>query len=333
MRVLILTNLYPSPERPAWGTFVRSQVESLADEGIVTKVFCIDGSKSRLNYFSAIRQLRRIMCDEKFDLIHAHYGFSGWVALTQSTLPVVISYMGDDLLGTPRADGSLAPLSRVYAWVNRRLAGRFAAVIVKSTEMRAMLERSDVHVIPNGVDMQLFRPGDRYLARESLNLPSGTLSVLFAADPSIPRKRFDLAVRAVEIVAQTRPCELYPVFGRPQGELVTWMNACDALIFPSWIEGSPNAVKEAMACNLPIVASDAGDIPELLTRGEGNHSVHLTTAPESLGQNIDQQAVAMAEALSVVMDGDRSTSRAAMQDLSLPAVARQLRGIYENVLA
>jgi glycosyltransferase involved in cell wall biosynthesis len=105
------------------------------------------------------------------------------------------------------------------------------------------------------------------------------------------------------------------------------MNACDALLFPSWIEGSPNAVKEAMACNLPVVGSDAGDIPELLSRGVGNHVVPVVGEAR-----LDEQARLFADALAAALEVGRSTSRAAMEDLSAQAVAQKLRQVYERVL-
>jgi glycosyltransferase involved in cell wall biosynthesis len=190
-----------------------------------------------------------------------------------------------------------------------------------------------VYVVPNGVDLSLFRPMDREKARQELGLALESAQILFAADPAIPRKHFALAKRSVELLRQEHPCELHAIWNRPQEQLVTWMNACDALLLPSQIEGSPNVVKEAMACNLPVVAAAVGDVAELLNRCEGNRVV--TVAPEARGVgsgrgDADPIAHDFALALRDVLGRGRTRCRQAMDDLSLSAVASRLREIYER---
>ncbi|MCK4306132.1 MAG: glycosyltransferase [Candidatus Eisenbacteria sp.] len=333
MQVLILTNLYPSDRHPARGTFIHSQVRSLTSSGVKTHVLTIEGWRSRLAYLRAVAQLRREIRSSHYDLIHAHYGFSGWIALCQKTVPVVISFMGDDLLGTPGSDGSIQATSRLYAWINRKVARRYDAVIVKSKEMHARLGLSDAHVVPNGVDMDLFRQIDQSTALRHLNLHRGPARILFAADPAIPGKRYELACRAVDILGERRACELHTVYGRPQEELVYWLNACDALILPSKSEGSPNIVKEAMACNLPVVATCVGDVVSLFARCPGNRVVPCAQGAAAQASGAERCASALADALGAVLTSGRTDCRDAMADLSMEAVARRLCSIYEGVLA
>jgi teichuronic acid biosynthesis glycosyltransferase TuaC len=336
LRVLVITNLYPSVDRPGRGTFIRSQVESLSSAGIETSLLVIDGWRSRLDYLRAVGRLRQRLRTSFFDLIHAHYGYSLWVALTQGRLPVVASFLGDDILGTPDASGRIRRGSRWIATVNRAAARRCAAVIVKSEEMRARLGDPRAHVVPNGVDLGLFHPLDPEGCRRELALDPACTHILFAGDPSIPGKGYALAARAVDLHneqiggggsgAHPPAAGLHAVWGRPQEELVRWMNACDALLLTSWSEGSPNVVKEAMACNLPVVAVDVGDVAAVLARSPGNEVISRAT------RSTGGTAAALAAALGRALAHGPTRSREAMGDLSLPAVAARIRTIYEEAL-
>jgi len=326
MRVLVVTNLWPSPHRPAYGTFIRSQVESLVGVDVETEVLVIEGKRSRSAYADAVAEVRRRVRSGRFDVVHAHYGYSGWVALCQRRLPVVISFLGDDIQGTFLEDGKLHWKSRVIAAVNRRTARGAGAVIVKTEAMRRRLGMPGAHVIPNGVDLDLFRPLDRTQARQKLALPPDRTLVLFAGDPDVAVKRHPLALAAVEKLARKRDIDLLVARGRPQEEMPLWFNAANALLLASRSEGSPNVVKEAMACNLPVVATDVGDVAWLLERSPGNRVVPATVEPESALADL------LARALDDVVESGRTTGRDAMAELSLPAVARRIREVYTSVI-
>lgn len=322
-------------------------MESLAGVGVEARVVVIEGWKTPLAYLIGAVRLRREIRSSPCDLIHAHYGMSGWVALTQRDLPVVVSFLGSDLLGGHRAGGG--PLRRrIESRINQGLAPRFAAVIVKSEGMRQRIPGGEAFVVPNGVDLELFRPLDREDCLRRLGLAPGVPRILFAADPANPVKRFELARRSVALLSQRRPCELHPVFGRPQEELVRWMNACDALLLTSRSEGSPNVVKEALACNLPVVSVPVGDVPSLLADRPGNRVVEGsaaagTGAGTSAGSRAEtgagteaateELARRLADAVQEVLDRGRTRSRESMADLSLEAVARRIRSIYDDVLS
>ena len=137
--------------------------------------------------------------------------------------------------------------------------------------MAARLNCPDhVYRVPCEVDFQKFRPTGREEAREILGLDLRKKYLLFAAKPANPVKRFPLARDAASLLASRDPdVELVVVFKEPQERLALYMSACDALVFPSYHEGSPNIVKQAMACNLPIVATDVGDVREVIAGTDG----------------------------------------------------------------
>jgi teichuronic acid biosynthesis glycosyltransferase TuaC len=268
VKILVVTTMYPSEDRPALGTFVRTQVESLRRAGVDVEVLALRGGRSK--YLRGLLQLRRRLRRGDVDLVHAHYSYVGVLARMQRRVPVVVTFHGDDLLGTINARGRTTLLSRLVVRIGRALVGVVDAAIVQTERMAEGLPEARVFVLPHEVDTSLFRPLDPAQARAELGLDSAKRYVLFAASPEIPVKRFALAREAVELLrAEDLSVELLTVSEEPQPRLVQYMSACDALIFPSYQEGSPNIIKQAMACNLPIVATDVGDVREVIgsTRG------------------------------------------------------------------
>jgi teichuronic acid biosynthesis glycosyltransferase TuaC len=316
-----MTAIYPTPENPAFGAFVKTQVDQIGDAGVDVELLVLRGANRKLMYARAVGQLRRRLRDPSIDLIHAHYSYVGFVARAQRRLPVVVSFLGDDLLGTPDANGRTRPLSRMLAAAGRELADHVDAVIVKSGEMARLLRRRDVHVIPNGVDFEVFRPVQKEEARRALGLERGKRYLLFPANPGIPRKNFPLAqAAAAKLQAALPDVELLVVHREPQERLALFMNACDVLLFPSYQEGSPNIVKQAMACDTPIVGTDVGDMRELFADAEG---LEISAFDE------DEFAE---RARRLLLRGRRSQGRETIRHLAGPAVAGRVIDVYESVL-
>jgi teichuronic acid biosynthesis glycosyltransferase TuaC len=272
VKVLVATAMYPTPERPFFGAFIRSQVEALMEAGVELELLVLDGRFRKLNYPKGMFELRERLRSGDIDVVHAHYSYVGMIARTQRRVPVVLSYTGSDLLGSVAPDGTTRPRSKVTAAAARLVGENVDAVIVKSKAMAERLKRRDVHVIPHGVDFDVFRPVQKAAAREALGLDASRQYVLFAASPRKVVKRYPLAAAAVTELATTDPSiELIVIHRETQERLALYMNAADVLAFPSFQEGSPNIVKQAMACNLPIVATDVGDVREVIGQTEGCH--------------------------------------------------------------
>jgi glycosyltransferase involved in cell wall biosynthesis len=318
--------MWPTEERPWYGSFVRSQAESLRRLGVSVDVHPIRGHESRLAYAAAIPALRRrTRRAGAYDLVHAHYGHSGLVArLAAPRLPLVLSYCGDDLLGTRDATGALTPRSRVEAAVFRRLARACDATITKSREMEERLPasaRARNHVIPNGVDLERFAPVPRDEARSRLGW-GGERVVLFAADPAVATKNHALAAAAVERLGGELPdVRLHVASGTPPDEMPLVMSAADALVLTSRSEGSPNVVKEAMAAELPVVATPVGDVRERIGGVDGCH----VKPPEP-----DAIAAGLAAALR---SGRSPEARRAVAAIGLERVAERILAVYEEAVA
>jgi teichuronic acid biosynthesis glycosyltransferase TuaC len=319
-RVLVVTNLWPTESDPGYGSFVQAQMESLRPLGVEFDTLFIDGRASRWNYLRAISRMRALLRKKHYDLIHAHFGLSGWVARCQLRVPVVVSFMGDDVLGRPRRNGSITAYGRFLQASSFVLARIVAASIVKSAEMKAKLLLASAEIIPNGVDLNAFRPMDRNEACKALGLDPAKKYVLFPYDPAEQRKRYDLIQAAVEEArAQNPAIEILHARGVPRERMPLYMNAADVLVLASIFEGSPNAVKEAMAVNLPVVAVDVGDVRELIGSTDGCYIVPREVEP-------------MAEKIvEVCRRAARTRGREAIARLSIEKVAERVVAVYARV--
>ena len=323
--VLMVTNMWPHPDVPNYGIFVKRQVDSLIEAGVRCDVLFVRGFRSPLAYAAAALRLLVTSLRERgrYRLVHAHGGETLIPALFALGAPRVVSFSGDDLLGTPRPDGSLSRASRVKAAVLRRLSHGARRTITKSRELESRLPapvRARNSVVPNGVDRDLFAPRDRGAARAELGWPPEERVALFAADPAVERKRHPLAAAACE-EAGRRGVELrlHVAAGAKPDEMPALMNAADCLLLTSAIEGSPNVVKEALMCDLPVVSTDVGDVAELI-EGVSPSRVCRDT-PAALADGL----------VSVLEAGGRSDGRARSEWLDQRRIAERLNALYEEV--
>jgi glycosyltransferase involved in cell wall biosynthesis len=322
MKILVITAIYPTSEKPAIGTFVHTQVESLRRAGLDVDVLFLSGQSRKLIYPKGIVQLRRRLAHSGTRLVHAHYSYVGMVARTQWSVPVVVTYHGSDILGAVNARGCVSWCGKVSTTAGRLLSRYVDAVIVQSAQMADTIRSAkNVYIIPCEIDFDLFRPQPKDEARAALSLHPDKKYLLFAANPNIPVKRFSLAHAVAERLRRNDPSiELLTVYQEPQARLPLYMNACDALILSSYQEGSPNVVKQAMACNLPVVATDVGDVRELISNTGGCYICRpdVNDFVECLGQILHSQR--------------RTQGREHVRDLDRSVVAQRLIYVYEETL-
>ncbi len=314
-RVLVVTNMYPDAQNPDFGTFIQEQVEGLRARDLDVDVLVVGGKRRKLSYVDGARSFRRRLHEYRYDLIHAHYVFSGIVARLQCRYPILLTHHGIEVL-----QGWTAPLS----WVVSRLVDR---VIVTSRGMQRALGLPRVDVIPCGVNLELFRPQPKQTARTKLNLAPDKKLVLFAGLLR-PEKRLDVIEAAVEMLRlsgderlrrEDERVELIVATGQPHERIPLYMNASDVLVLASDFEGSPVVIKEAMACNLPIVSVDVGDVAQVIGDTEGCYICRREPAD-------------MAQKLRLALDrGKRTDGRRAVQHLGLDATVDNLLRIYEEL--
>lgn len=256
MKVLFVSS---GNSRSGISPIVMNQALSLQKQGIEVDFFLIKGRGIR-GYLSNIPAFRRKCRESKYDLLHAHYFDSALVpTLSFITVPLIVSLMGSDVHESPASRWLMKLFSRI-SW---------AAVIVKSEDLQKKSGIREAHIIPNGIDLEKFQPMDKQEARKSLSLDPEKKYILFMAIPARPEKNFKLAEEAAGLL-NDKQVELLVVHGIENEKVATWLNAADVLLMTSLWEGSPNVVKEAMACNKPVVSTRVGDVGSLLDGVEGS---------------------------------------------------------------
>lgn len=321
-RVLMVTGAYPTEQRPHWGTFIKSQADSLSAAGLVVEVIQPKPGPVALRYARSAIQVFLKTLTGHFDLVHGHYGTWCLVARMQWTTPVVASFLGTDLLGIVAADGGYSNKGSLFIHLSRWLCHRVDAVIVKSEGMKKAASGGNVFVIPNGVDFELFHPILRTEARAAIGWDQDRYYVLFGNDPKIPVKNLALAQAAIACLrSRGISAELVVASGLPQTKLVQYINASNALILSSIAEGSPNIVKETMACNVPVVSTDVGDVSQVIGRTKG-----CSICPHDPAA----LATALEQALQYT---EPTTGRADIMHLDRSVVAKQVIAVYEKVIS
>ena len=250
--------------------FVRSQFESLKEKGLDMILFPIVGH-GVVAHLRATWELRKLVLREKPDIVHAHYSICGYVA-SMSTLflkpKVVVSILGS----FPKKNLKL----RIVRFFIKHIWDR---TLVKSQRTADQLGL-DLPVIPNGVNLDQFHLMDHMEAREACQFTIDKKYIIWCSHPSRSEKRYSLAQDAVALLHDDDVI-LYPVFDHIHDDVVRYMCAADALLLTSVSEGSPNVIKEAMACNCPIVSTDVGDVRWVTADVEGTY-VADNDDPESI---------------------------------------------------
>ena len=329
-------------------SFVQSQFDSLKAEGLDMVLFPIKG-KGWKGYLKAVFALRKVVKRERPDIIHAHYSTCGFVAslacLGMRKKPKILV----SILGSFPTKG--AKWRRVR-WAIQHL---WDGVLTKSERTREQLGL-DLPVIPNGVNLDIFHPMDQAEARKKVGFaPKDKLQttnhkyIIWCSNPERVEKNWPLAEEAVAVANQhlslvadsqttnyKPPITLVPVYNKTPEEVCTYMNAADCLLLTSDSEGSPNVIKEAMACNCPIVTTDVGDVRERLVNLEGCYVVEEPRAIDA--EHLDaarlEKVKRVAEAIGKALKFGKRTegrNRIIEDRLEISQIANRIIEWYESI--
>ncbi len=291
---------------------VHAQIESLK-KILDIDVFVYEAS-SLVNYLHALYFLHHRIKYQNYDLIHAHFSRSALLSLLAcyNKIPVIVSYMGTDLLGK----------NQLNVWIKRFVTKKVSYQIVKSKEMITYLPPSkSISVIPNGVCFERFHPIKMEEARKQLGLENDIVYFLFPGSPHRKEKNFPLAEKAVNLAQKYlgKKIELLTIYNETHERVNLFMNACDIVLLTSTYEGSPNVIKEALACNCRIVSTNVGDVKERL---EGVKGCFLAEPnPEDFAK----------KTLKGLTACKKTNGREKIKELNIAFIAERIKKLYHSI--
>lgn len=299
MRVLFVA----SYNKGYFAPFILEQAQALRLCGVTVDFFGVAG-KGLKGYIKALPQLKRKMLEFAPDLIHAHYGLSGLLANMQRRVPVVTTYHGSDI-----NEKSVLLLSKVAMLLSKH------NIFVSQKNVDIARAKRKYSLIPCGIDLPDPCPKD--VARLAMNLLSEKKYVLFAGAFENEVKNYPLAKAAMDLLPYA---ELIELKGYSRYEVNMLMCAADALLMTSFTEGSPQVIKEAMACGLPVVSVDVGDVAELTAGVQGCYV--CDREPSDLVRSLEK---------AVTLGKTEGMKRILERGLTNELVAKKILGIYKSI--
>lgn len=302
MRVLVVARC----KNGRYAPFITEQVKALQGLGVECCFFPVNKS-GIWGYLLHMSGLKRTISTFRPDLVHAHYGLSGLLANLQRQVPVVTTYHGSDI-----NDRRVRPLSRLSIHLS-------AFNIFVSQKILGIISPKDKSaLIPCGINLEDYPEMDKSQARLQMHLSTTGKYVLFSGAFENAVKNAPLAQEAVSRLESVKLIELK---GYSRAEVAALMYAADALLMTSLTEGSPQVIKEALACGCPIVSVDVGDVKELMDGVSGCFVV-------------ERDSNSIANALqSVLESGGRTEGRRVIVEkgLSNDVIAGEILDIYQRV--
>lgn len=313
LKIILMKILFVARAKPhvleGVGRFVSDQRMALQNEGIDVDLLPIPG-KGLKSYFAYLLALRKYLKNSNVDLVHAHNGFTGFIVNLQRIKPTVVTYHGSDLNNK---------VTRVFSVLSAKLAAW--NIFISEKIQKKSGQNNKFVIIPCGVDLSLFEVIDKHKARSYFGYSDNDKMILFAGNFKNPVKNYPLAK---DVVSELKPdVKLIELKGFLRNEVGLLMNAVDAVLLTSFSEGSPQFIKEAMACNCPIVATNVGDIAERIKNVE---NCFVTSYDKN---EIKSKLMQILEQDQPTTNGREEVLR---QSLDAKSVAVELIKVYQKVL-
>jgi len=286
--------------------FTKEQADSIKKHGVKVDFFLIKG-RGAFGYLKNLLVLKKKINRNKYDLIHAHYGLSALLANLQRKVRVIATYHGSDL-----HNKRVRIFSKLSTWLSREN-------IFVSSNLANISKYSKPIIIPCGIDMEIFKPIEKPACREKMKLNLKKKYILFSSSFNISVKNYPLASEAINLL-NDKDINLLELKDYSRGEVALLMNAVDLCLMVSKSEGSPQVIKEAMACNCPIVSTDVGDVKEIIGKTDGCYVCSYD--PKDVADKIKK-------ALDF---GKRTNGREKIKYLDEKIIAQNIIDLYNNIL-
>lgn len=305
MKVLVICRAKNDPRGYGMASFVKEQADVLVALGVEIDFYTLN-KNAILNILHFKKEITQKLQADSYDLIHAHTGPIGFVASLQDIVPVVVTYHGSDI-------------NKWFMRVFSRMAIKRAVhnIFVSKKMMQKVSVTAKASVIPCGIDANSFTVKDKIACRKILGWDTDGTYVLFPAKFTNAIKNYPLAQKAVEGLPDVKTIELS---GYDKDMTVNVFNACDLMLMTSFSEGSPQVVKEAILCNLPVVSTDVGDVRERL---EGIKNCYVADKYDENELRGYMQRILGSK--------ERSDGREKSSDISLVKVAEKILRIYQDL--
>lgn len=311
MRVLQITNNYPTKLHPIFGVFVKEQIESLTDLGVESDVYFINGyEKGKLEYLKNVPKLRKVVKEGNYDIIHCHHALAALTFILtglSSKNKMIVSFQND-------------PVHEHGLFLYKILLKHSKFRIFKNNS-NLILDESSFY-LPNGVDTEFFKPIDRKLACEKIGLDPSNKYILFVSSFLIRKqKRLDRYKEVMNILRESYPeykfHELIMV-NEKRDVIPYYFNAASVHLLTSDFEGSPNSVKECVSCNTPVVSTNVGNVAEML-KGAVNCFISYDSSPTELAEFCIKAINSNADIRNLIFE----------KELDKLSIAKRLTGIYK----
>ena len=308
MRILIVcSGNAPAFDVKKHQAFVYDQVEALKQLDVTLEFdyFFIKG-KGLAGYLFCLNKLVNQLKSQVYDCIHAHVALAGLLANLQRQVPVVTTFHGSDIN---------LPLSRLLSVFTDTLSYKTIYISHRLMQKAIVAHKAKRTVIPCGVDFELFIPQEKQQSRERLGLLSDKTYILFSAGFDVAVKNYSLARSAVDLL-ENESVELLELKDYTREEVALLFSAVDAALMTSLSEGSPQFIKEALACNCPVVSTDVGDVRSTMGNIAGCYITSYD--PGDVATKLRR----------VLMNPSRVTSREQIRQFDNRLIARKIRDVY-----
>ncbi len=315
MRILYITNMFPDKKSPCYGIFIKEQIETIMKyHSIDYDIYFIDGRKNKWNYIKSISKIHNMILHNKYDLIHIHYGLAGLFLLKKmrNKIPVVITLHGGDIQKTQK--------KYIQVFLTKKILKKIDFAITLNDKMNDEVKQfvARTEVIPCSIDTELFIPP----VNRSRNTP---LKVIFPSSKERIEKNYSLFKEVLNLYKQKYSIDLQCIElnKKSRQQVVELFQIADVMLMTSYSEGSPQVVKEAMACNLPVISTKVGDVDYLLNGVKGSSVV-------------DNKATSLSEALFLSLNGQISgiEGRERLIELGLDdkTIASRIYSLYKSLI-
>lgn len=296
--------------------FIKEQVDSLIDLNKIEVLLFQIKSRGCFGYLSHLKPLLSAIQQFRPDIIHAHYGLSGLLANLQRKVPVLTTFHGSDV-NNPK-------ILKWSKWAHLLSA---ASIFVEEKMTEKFLRHHNDIILPCGVDLSNFHYMPKLESQAILNMQSDSINILFSSGFDNPIKNYPLAREALDIVEREidGKVNLIELKGLSRELVKLYLNASDCALLISSSEGSPQFIKEAMACNCPIVATDVGDVNWVIGKTKGC----FITSPD-----IADAAEKVISAINFSKLSGRTNGRDRIISLRLDtrSTAKRVMEIYESIV-